>query len=252
MRKVLVFQHAAHEILGTLNPLLKERGFRVRYVNFHRHPDMIPSIEKYDGLVVLGGNMGVYEADAYPHIKVELKIIEEALKKDIPILGICLGSQMLAHVLGSPARKAQTKEIGWCDVELTDQAKGDPVFKDFAPKEKIFQMHGDTFDVPKSATHLAHSKEFPAQAFRVGNKVYGMQFHLEVDQPMIHRWLKADYNKEFLKDSNHEQILKDTDVNIERALKLSRATFARFIESFGEFERQELLGSEHAKPSKKR
>src|SRR6185312_2919672 len=187
MRKVLVFQHAAHEILGTLNPLLKERGFRVRYVNFHRHPDMIPSIEKYDGLVVLGGNIGVYEAAAYPHIRVELKVIEEALKKDIPILGICLGSQMLAQVLGSPARKSKIREIGWCDVELTAHAKNDRVFAAFGPSEKIFQMHGDTFDIPKSATHLAQSKDFPAQAFKLGDKVYGLQFHLEVDQPMIHR-----------------------------------------------------------------
>src|SRR4051812_26954694 len=101
MRKLIVFQHVAHEILGTLNPLLKEQGFRVRYINFERTPHAEPALDKYNGLVVLGGYMGVYEADKYTHIRVEMKRIEEALKRNIPVLGICLGSQILAHVLGS-------------------------------------------------------------------------------------------------------------------------------------------------------
>ncbi len=90
MRKIIVFQHVAHEILGTLNPLLKSKGFRVRYINFDRNPEETPSLEKYNGLIVLGGNMGVYEAEKYTHIKVELKLIEQALSKNIPILGICV------------------------------------------------------------------------------------------------------------------------------------------------------------------
>src|SRR5262249_19570043 len=131
MRKVLVFQHVAHEILGTLNPLLKRQGFRIRYVNFDRHPDAHPSIEKYDGLVVLGGNMGVYESETYQHIKVEAKLIEEALKKEIPVLGICLGSQILAHVLGSNVRKNMEKEIGWYDLEFTEPGRQDLLFNHF-------------------------------------------------------------------------------------------------------------------------
>lgn len=92
MRKVLVFQHVSNEILGTLNPLLKSRGMRIRYINFDRSPDEAPSVDRYSGLVILGGHMGVYEADKYTHIKVEMQLIEKALKKNIPILGICLGS----------------------------------------------------------------------------------------------------------------------------------------------------------------
>ncbi|MGZ3721749.1 MAG: type 1 glutamine amidotransferase [Bdellovibrionales bacterium] len=252
MRKVIVFQHVAHEILGTLNPLLKKRGFRVRYINFDRYPESEPSLEKYNGLIVLGGHMGVYEAETYRHIKVELKLIEEALKKEIPILGICLGAQMLAHVLGAEVRKSAEKEIGWCEVELTAHGEKDPLLGHFKKHERVFQIHGDTFDIPKSAEHLAASKVCRSQAFRVGDKVYGLQFHLEVDEAMVHRWLKTPQNIKDLHESQGkytaENIKLETTKHIARSLELSRQTFQKFIDTFGLGERPELLGSGHGKP----
>jgi GMP synthase (glutamine-hydrolysing) len=254
MRKVLVFQHVAHEILGTLNPLLKNRGFRIRYVNFDRHPNTEPSVEKYDGLVVLGGNMGVYEAESYPHIKVEMKLIEQALAKNIPVLGICLGAQILAHVLGSEVRKSGEKEIGWYDLHLTDAGRQDPLFAHFRKSEKVFQLHGDTFDVPKTAEHLASSDICPGQAFRYGEKAYGIQFHLEVDRGMIERWLKNPVNKKELDESGGKfdvhRIMADTEARIERSLEVSRLTFQNWIEKFGSLDRPVLLGSEHGKPGR--
>ena len=254
MRKVLVFQHVAHEILGTLNPQLKKQGFRVRYINFEREPDIKPSLEKYNGLIILGGHMAVYEADRYTHIKVETKLIEEALQKDIPVLGICLGAQMLAHVLGAKVQRSPEQEIGWCDVHLTEAGKQDPLFKHFQKTEKVFQWHGDTFDIPKGAEHLARSEICPSQAFRYGDKVYGLQFHLEVDQPMIHRWLKIPANLRELEDSggkfSAQVIAEQIEKHIAHSVKLSRQTFLEFIKSFGDLERPELLGSEHGKPSK--
>ncbi|NJL26143.1 MAG: C26 family cysteine hydrolase domain-containing family [Calothrix sp. SM1_5_4] len=119
MRNLMVIQHVAHEPLGVLNPMLKAAGFRIKYVNFGRHPDLCPSLDGYNGLVVLGGPMGVYEVDRFPHLKVEMALIEEALRRDIPVLGICLGSQMLAHVLGARVRRGERPEIGWCEVRLT-------------------------------------------------------------------------------------------------------------------------------------
>ena len=252
MRKILVFQHVAHEILGTLNPLLKEKGFRVRYVNFERTPDAEPSLEKYNGLVVLGGYMGVYEADKYTHIRVEMKLIEEALKKNIPILGICLGSQMLAHALGARVYKSPEKEIGWYDVMMTEAGAKDPLFSHFKKRETIFQMHGDTFKIPAGAVHLAYSEACEGQAFRFGDRAYGIQFHLEVDQAMIQRWLRVPANQKDLDDSNGkftaEKIEADTKRHIAHSLALSRETFSKFIEIFGLPERPELLGSGHGKP----
>lgn len=249
MRKVLVFQHVAHEILGTLDPLLKKNRFRVRYVNFERHPNEEPSLDKYAGLIVLGGYMGVYESDRYTHIKHEMKVIEEALKKQIPILGICLGAQILAHVLGANVRKHAKKEVGWHDVHLTDGGKNDSVFSAFRPTEKIFQMHGDTFDIPKTAEHLAWSDACQAQAFRYGDKIYGMQFHLEVDEKMVERWLKNNANKDFLADVDAARVPEDTKIYIHRSLELSNQTFGRFLDLFG-FQAPELVGSGHGKSEK--
>ncbi len=251
MRKVLVFQHVAHKILGTLNPTLKEHGLRMRYVNFERTPDVHPSVEKYDGLIILGGHMGVYEADKYTHIKVEMKLIEEALKKQIPILGICLGSQLLAHVLGASVRKHAEKEIGWHNINLTAEGVSDPLFSHFNKTEKIFQLHGDTFDVPASAIHLARSEQCPSQAFRYGDKVYGLQFHLEVDRPMIHRWLDNPMNLKDIEESNGkfsvDDIRAETIKRIEHSMDLSYQTFSKFIELFALPPRPILLGSHHIK-----
>lgn len=255
MRKVIVFQHVAHSILGTLNPTMKEHGLRMKYVNFERDPEGQPSLDKYNGLIVLGGHMGVYEAEKYLHIKTELKLIEEALKKEIPILGICLGAQLLAHVLGSPVRKHTQKEVGWCDITLTEEGIKDPLFKHFSPTEKIFQLHGDTFDIPASATHLAHSTICPSQAFRYGDKVYGLQFHLEADAPMIERWMNNPRNQQELfreENCSMDGIRSDTEKYIDHSKGLARQTFSEFIRLFNLKERPVLIGSGHGKPTSKK
>jgi GMP synthase (glutamine-hydrolysing) len=256
MRKVLVFQHVAHKILGTLNPTLKERGLNIRYVNFERTPDERPSLDRYNGLIVMGGHMGVYEADKYQHIKVELQLIEEALKKGIPILGICLGSQLIAKVLGSHVRKHAVKEIGWYDVNFHESAQNDFLLGTFNSQEKLFQMHGDTFDIPSGAVHLASTSTCPSQAFRYGDKVYGLQFHLEVDEGMIQRWLTSEKNYHFINDPQQsfsiEQIKNETQLYLDRSMELSVRTFAKFVELFALKERPLVLGSEHSKPHKKK
>ena len=248
MRKILVFQHVANKILGTLNPTLKDHGLKIRYVNFDRNPEESPTIDKYNGLIVLGGQMGVYEADRYTHIKTEMKLIEEALKKNIPVLGICLGAQMLAQVLGSEVRQSNEKEIGWFDIHLTADGQNDPILSHFQKKEKLFQLHGDTFDIPKSAVQLASSDIFPGQAFRYSEKVYGIQFHLEVDKAMIHRWLDNKRNQLEITNSEGkfsvEQIRLETEQYIFQSMKLSRETFSKFIELFALRDRPILLGSD--------
>lgn len=251
MKKIIVFQHVAHKILGTLNPTLKQSGLRIRYVNFDRNPEENPEIEKYHGLIILGGHMGVYESDKYLHIKTECRLIENALKKGIPILGICLGSQLLAHVLGAQIRKHTTREVGWCDVNFLDNAKDDPLLQHFNRTEKLFQLHGDTFDLPKSTTHLASSQECSSQAFRYAHNVYGFQFHLEVDVPMIERWLTYSQNlkdvQEILGENAKEIILNNTQIYIDRSLDLSLNCFRRFTSLLNIPEKGILLGSNETK-----
>lgn len=256
MRNIIVFQHVGHEPLGTLNPMLKDAGFRIKYINFGRNPETKPKLEGYNGLVILGGPMSVENAEKIPHLKTEMKAIEEALKRDIPVLGICLGSQLIAHVLGAQVRKAKEMEIGWYELHVTENGRQDPLLAHFAKGDKTFQLHEDTFDPPKTAEHLAFSTICEGQAFRFGNKVYGLQFHLEVDRAMIHRWLKVPSNIQLLREmqgqTNAEAIERETDLLITRNQELASQTFKKFIEIFQLPERPVLLGSDHAKSPNRR
>jgi GMP synthase (glutamine-hydrolysing) len=237
MKKLLVLQHVAHELLGTLNPLLKRAGFRIRYVNFARHPDAQPSLEGYDGLVILGGPMSVNDAHRLPHLTIEMKLIEQALKTNRPVLGICLGAQLIAKTLGAAVYQNPHKEIGWYDVSPTDEARRDPLLSTFRQTEKIFQWHGETFEIPKSTRHLAFSTLCAQQAFRYETNVYGFQFHLEVDAPMIHRWLRVAENRMEIasmgEDNNPESIQSETPTHIGRLMRLSEIVFGEFIDLFG-------------------
>jgi GMP synthase (glutamine-hydrolysing) len=237
MKKLLVLQHVAHELLGTLNPLLKRAGFRIRYVNFARHPDAQPSLDGYDGLVILGGPMSVNDSNRLPHLTTEMKLIEQAMKLNLPVLGICLGAQLIARTLGAAVYPNREKEIGWYDVSPTDHAQRDPLLSAFEETEKIFQWHGETFDIPRSTSHLAFSSLCANQAFRYERNVYGLQFHLEVDAPMIHRWLRVSENQREIASlggaSSAERIDRETSAHIERLTQLSERVFGEFINLFG-------------------
>jgi len=190
MPRLLVCQHVPYEILGTLNPLLKSSGFRIRYVNFGRHPDAQPSLEGYQGLVVLGGPMSVNDTAEHRHLKTEMRLIEQAMEKDLPILGICLGAQLIAKTLGSEVYASDEKEIGWYDIATTKHAESDPLVGHFEAREKIFQWHGDTFDLPRGATWLAETAVTPHQAFSTNNgRVLALQFHVEQHTRGMERWL---------------------------------------------------------------
>ena len=237
MKKLLVFQHVPHELLGTLNPMLKKSGFRIRYVNFARHPDAEPTLDGYDGLVVLGGPMSVNDTAQLPHLVTEMRMIEEALRRNLPVLGICLGAQLIAKVLGAAVYPNREKEIGWYDVSPTEHAQNDPLLGALAASEKIFQWHGETFDIPRSTRHLAFSSLCANQAFRYGDNVYGFQFHLEVDTPMIHRWLRVAENRKEISllggRIDPESIHRETSEYISRLHQLSDRVFGEFIHLFG-------------------
>ena len=237
MKKLLVFQHVAHELLGTLNPLLKRAGFRIRYVNFARHPDAQPTLEGYAGLIILGGPMSVNDAQRLPYLTTEMKLIEAALRREIPVLGICLGAQLIAKTLGAEVYPNRKKEIGWHDVSPTGEAVRDPLLMELQKTEKLFQWHGETFDIPKSTRHLAFSPLCANQAFRYDRNVYGFQFHMEVDEPMIHRWLRVVENQKEISSlhgaSYLERIYHETPEYIARLTQLSERVFGEFINLFG-------------------
>lgn len=245
--KILVFQHVAYEPLGTLDPLLKEAGFRIRYVNFGRSPEARPALEQYEALIVLGGPMNSDQIDTYPNLLTEVDIIREALDRDMSILGICLGAQLLAKALGGSVSRNARREIGWYDVELTGAGRRDPVLEAFAPRQEVFQWHEDGISLPRDAVRLAGSEISPVQAFRSGEHAYGFQFHLEACRPLIDRWLTVPDHQVTLEEERDnidvQAIRERTEHAIEPQEALSRATFSRWIDRFEMSPRKRRLPS---------
>ena len=237
MRKLLVFQHSAREPLGVLDPMLRRAGFRIRYINFSRQPDVKPDVSRYNGLVVLGGPMNVDQAHLHPHLATEIEVIKEALALDIPILGICLGAQLLAAALGANVQPNSVREIGWYRLHPTAAANGDPLCRHLDGSQHVFQWHAYTFDLPDGAVHLASTPTCPNQAFRFGDRAYGLQFHLEADLQLIKRWLDVpEYRAEAEASGpgDHlDHILRDSHEHTPGALCLSERVFGEFIELTG-------------------
>ena len=249
MRRILVFQHVPHEILGTLDPLLRDAGFRIRYVNFGRQKDATPDVSRYHGLVVLGGPMNCDQVDRHPHLAVETEAIRRAIDRGLPVLGICLGGQLIARALGARVSRSPEREIGWYDVTPTAAGATDPLFGHFAGTEKIFQWHGDSFEVPDGAVHLASSPTCPNQAFRYGENVYALQFHLEVDEPLIARWLHTPVMAREIEclgaGFSAERIMDETRRHIARSLALGHAVFDHYLQLFHTRSRRVALPSRH-------
>lgn len=232
MSRLLVFQHVAAEPLGTLDRLIRRRGHRIKFVNFERHPDAEPCIDRYRGLIVLGGPMNVEDRAHREHLLTEMRAIEAALKQEKPVLGICLGAQLLAHVLGAPIRRQREAEIGWYDVVTTSAGQADPVLAPLGAQAPLFQWHNYTFETPAQAQHLAHSSACPNQAFRYGGNAYGFQFHLEANQALIERWLSTPAYRDELEAAG---LAQDPQAIRARTAREAAAMEQRAEQVFGEF-----------------
>ena len=183
--EIIVLQHAECEALGTIEDALRVKGLRTRFVRPFAGEPISDNIHDAKGLIVMGGPMGVYEQERYPYLRDELRLIERAATTNKPVLGVCLGSQLLAHALGGKVSKQTQKEIGWYPVRLTDEAVIDPLWADVPREFTAFHWHGDVFSLPLGATALASSALTEQQAFRYGARAYGLLFHLEVTRPQI-------------------------------------------------------------------
>lgn len=184
-RPILSLQNIQCETLGTFEGLFLDDGFGIENINTRKH--RIPADPtQYSAIVVLGGPMSVYENSDY--IKDQINLVKIASKKKTPVLGICLGSQILAQSTGGIVFKGLKKEIGWHKIFI-ENAGSEDLFSGFQNSQPtVFQWHGDTYSLPSDAIILARSDDYP-QAFSLGSLV-GIQFHLEVTEKMIRSWLK--------------------------------------------------------------
>jgi len=191
VESVWVLQHTPSETLGTIEGAL--RGHRIEFQSIETYVTKpVPGeMAGKAGLIVMGGPMGVYEQAKYPFLRDEMRLIESALAMGRPVLGVCLGSQLLAAVLGAEVKKGERKELGWHVVTLAEFAAQDPLFAGVRPEFWPFHWHGDVFSLPKQAIGLASSRQTPCQAFRYGKNAYGILFHLEVTREQISQMLSA-------------------------------------------------------------
>jgi GMP synthase (glutamine-hydrolysing) len=172
-------QHVPFEGLGSIEDWARDSGHRVTHTRFHS-ADPLPLLGDVDLLVVMGGPMNVYEEGRYPWLAAEKDFISRAVKAGKPVLGVCLGAQLLAAVLGARVFRNDQREIGWFDIFRDERAIQSKLAGFLPETTEVFHWHGDTFDIPEGAVPLAHSQGCRHQGFVAADRLVGLQFHLEV------------------------------------------------------------------------
>lgn len=228
MPSVYVLQHTASEGLGTIEDVLRSRQIAFHYVQTHIGESVPRQMAGEAGLIVMGGPMGVYEDAEYSFLRDEMRLIECTLKMGKPVLGVCLGSQLLAAVLGAQVTKGENKELGWHRVTLTDDAAHDTLFAGLPREFWPFHWHGDVFPLPMDALLLASSRQTPCQAFRHGKNAYGILFHLEVTRGQIYGML-GEFGDE-LREAGGDagDITTQTSEHLPALQELSHQVFGRW------------------------
>jgi GMP synthase (glutamine-hydrolysing) len=191
MKKVIFIQNITLEGPGMMERYLEERNIPFQIIDVYRGEALPSHREEYGAVVVLGGPMNIYEEQKYPFLASEKGFLDTCISKEIPVLGLCLGAQLLADVLGATVTRNEIAEVGWMNVELTPEGEKNALFEDVPSLFTVFQWHGDTFAIPEGAEWLAQSILCRNQAFSYKDRVFGLQFHIEVDDKTAKEW--ADY-----------------------------------------------------------
>jgi GMP synthase (glutamine-hydrolysing) len=189
MEEVLIFQHDPFEDLGFFGEIFEKRKTAFRSIRLFHGETPDQGWDRIRALVILGGPMNARDEHLFPFLRWEKTIIRAAIEDDVPMLGICLGAQLIASAVGGSVYPGAVKEFGWYPVSITPEGRVDSLLGYLPEKPIVFQWHRDGFDLPAGALRLASSVYFDNQAFRLGRAVYGLQFHLQVTPQMISRWI---------------------------------------------------------------
>lgn len=229
MHKIMVIQHIGCEPLG----LFAEEATGIAEFTYLRPfmDEPIPdSLDGWDSLIILGGPMAVYEPDENLCLNDEISLIAKAIREDFPVLGICLGSQLIAAAGGAAVYPGPHREAGWGEVELTGAGVKDPIFAGLPSPLPVFQLHGDTFDLPPGATRLATNDKYANQAFRLGSNIYGLQFHVEVTSDLVKEW--AGFYKDYIAGAgiSPDNLLEDIRPKSEALRPVASRIIKRFLQ----------------------
>lgn len=231
MPKVLVFQHTPPENLGTLADALTRREVSPHYVRAFLDEPVPRALDGFGALILLGGPMGVADRDRLPYLKDEIRLIEQALGQKKPVLGVCLGSQLLAHALGARVYQGEKKEIGWHPVRLTEEGRADPLWNGVEHSFFAYHWHGDVFDLPSGAVSLASSDQTRHQAFRYGEQAYGFLCHLEITENIVREMVR-----EFSDDLAEQNIdggwlMQQGEQHLPPLQRISATVFGHWVET---------------------
>lgn len=188
---ILYLTHIDIEGPETLGDFFSRKGVPAKTLNLHNGDPLPENLDGITAVVCLGGPMNVYEEDKYAFLAPETAFIQKLCAAQIPYLGICLGSQLLAKALGARVAKSPVKEIGFYDASLTPVGEADPLFKGITTDFPVYHWHEDMWLLPQGALLLASGSGCPNQAFRYGKNAYGLQFHVEITDEIIRSWADA-------------------------------------------------------------
>lgn len=227
---IYALYHAPSETAGLIGDVLKKLKLNFKEIRPYGGQSVPKNSPELDALILMGGPMNVDETKKYPFLAEEVKLIQKVIEDGKPVLGICLGSQLIAKALGSKVYPNPSgREVGWKPLELSMNGILDPLFKEFPNNTQVLHWHGDTFDLPKAAVHLASTEKTQNQAFRYGENVYALQFHLETTGEMIKDWIESD--EAYVTDAkkNPDAILDETEASFLKLKPAANKLFASFM-----------------------
>jgi GMP synthase (glutamine-hydrolysing) len=229
MKRVLFIQNGEQDHPGLFAKVLRDRGIALDIVNAGCGEPTPTDLHPWAGIAVGGGGMSAYETDRYPFLRDEEALIRSARAAGKPLIGMCLGAQLMAGALGGRVFPNRAKEIGFFDVRFTSAAESDPLWNG-TPTFQPVQWHGDTFSLPPGAVLLASSDLTENQLYRLDGATYGLQFHLEIDEPVLTEMVETDDGWLLQNGVDPQQFLREARVAIPKVESIARAVFGRWAE----------------------